>query len=86
MSAVASTAEYVAQPTLELVERTDAQLADQEMYRWMIWFGLPTLVTALFVGTVFATGSIWWISGAIAGVISTVGMLIWLSMTSDTNT
>lgn len=86
MSAVASTAEYVAaKPALEVVVASPAQLAEQEMYRWMIWFGLPSLVAALFMATVFATGSIWWISGAIAAVIGAVGMLIWLAMSSCTN-
>ena len=84
MSAVAS-AEYAAQPALELVERSEAQLAEQEMYRWMIWFGLPSLVAAGFMAAVFATDSMWWISGAIAAVIGAVGMLIWLAMTTDTN-
>ena len=69
MSAVASTAEYVpAAPALELVGLSPAELAEKEMYRWMLWFGLPSLVAAIFVAAVFATGSMWWIGGAIAGV------------------
>ena len=68
MSAVASTAEYVpAAPALELVGLSPAELAEKEMYRWMLWFGLPSLVAAIFVAVVFATGSMWWIGGAIAG-------------------
>jgi hypothetical protein len=85
MSAVAAT-EYAAQPDLHLVARSDAHLAEKEMYRWMLWFGLPSLVAALFMGAVFATGSMWWIAGAIAGVIGAIGMLIWLAMSSCTNT
>jgi len=85
MSAVAST-EYVApRPALEAVPLSPAQLAEQEMYRWMIWFGLPSLVAAIFVGIVFATGSMWWIGGAIAGVIGAISVLIWLAMSSCTN-
>jgi hypothetical protein len=86
MSAVAS-AEFVsAPPALEAVAGPSAaQLAEQEMYRWMFWFGLPSLVAALFVGAVFATGTIWYIGGAIAGIIGAVGVLIWLAMTSCTN-
>jgi hypothetical protein len=86
MSAVAS-AEFVpASPVLEVVAGlSDGQLAEQEMYRWMLWMGLPTLATALFVSAIFATDTIWYIGGAIAGVITTVGVLIWLAMTSCTN-
>ena len=51
----------------------------------MLWFGLPSLVAALFVGAVFATDTIWYIGGAIAGIIGAVGVLIWLAMTSCTN-
>jgi hypothetical protein len=84
MSAVAVT-EYAAGPALEVPTPSSAQLAEQEMYRWMLWFGLPSLVAAVFVGLVFATGSMWWIGGAIAGVIGAIGMLIWLAMSSCTN-
>jgi hypothetical protein len=84
MSAVAAATEYV-QPELHLVTLTPEQLAEKEMYRWMLWFGLPSLVAAVFVALVFATGSMWWISGAIAGVIGAISMLIWLSMSSCTN-
>jgi hypothetical protein len=83
MSAVAVT-EYT-QPELHLVAPSPAQLAEQEMYRWMLWFGLPSLVAAIFVGLVFATGSMWWIAGAIAGVIGAISVLIWLAMSSCTN-
>lgn len=84
MSAVAAT-EYAVQPDLHLVTPSDAALAEKEMYRWMVWFGLPSLVAALFMAAVFATGSIWWISGAISAVIAAVGTLIWLAMSSCTN-
>jgi hypothetical protein len=83
MSAVAAT-EYL-QPEIHLVAPTPEQLAEKEMYRWMLWFGLPSLVAAVFVGLVFATGSMWWISGAIAGVIGAISVLIWLALSSCTN-
>jgi len=86
MSAVASTAEYVpATPALEVVAPSPTELAQREMYRWMLWFGLPSLVAAIFVALAFATGSMWWISGAIAGVIAAISVLIWLAMSSCTN-
>jgi hypothetical protein len=85
MSAVA-TAEYTAPaPVLEVISRTPAELAEQEMYRWMLWFGLPSLVSAVFVALVFATDSMWWIAGAIAGVIAAISVLIWLALSSCTN-
>ena len=86
MSAVAS-AEFVsASPVLEVVAGpSDAQLAEKEMYRWMFWLGLPSLVAAIFVGAVFATGSIWWIGGALTGVIALITVVIWLSMSTCTN-
>jgi hypothetical protein len=86
MSAVASTVEYVpSAPVLEVVGPTQAELAEQEMYRWMLWFGLPSLVAAIFVALVFATGAMWWIGGAIVAVIAAISVLIWLSMSSCTN-
>jgi len=86
MSAVASTAEYAASPpSLEVVAASPAQVAEQEMYRWMMWLGLPSLVAAIFMGAVFATSSIWWVSGALMGVIGLISVVIWLSMTSCTN-
>ena len=84
MSAVAAT-EYAPHADLHLVGASEAHLAEKEMYRWMVWFGLPSLVAALFMATVFATGSMWWISGAIASVIAAVGVLIWLALTTCTN-
>ena len=84
MSAVAASAEYV-KPELHLVGSTPAELAQREMYRWMLWFGLPSLVAAVFVALVFATGSMWWMSGAIAGVLGAISVLVWLAMSSCTN-
>jgi hypothetical protein len=86
MSAVARTEPYLpAAAALELVQPSAADLAQKEMYRWMMWFGLPSLVAAAFVALVFATGSMWWIGGAIAGVIAAISVLIWLAMSSCTN-
>jgi hypothetical protein len=85
MSAVASAEHTSPVPTLEVVSQTPAEIAEQEMYRWMLWFGLPSLVAAVFVALVFATDSMWWIAGAIAGVIGAISVLIWLAMSSCTN-
>jgi len=87
MSAVAS-AEYAAPapaPALEIVTKSPAEVAEEEMYRWMLWFGLPSLVSVVFIALAFATDSMWWITGAIAGVIAAISVLIWLAMSSCTN-
>ena len=87
MSAVAS-AEYAAPapaPALEIVTKSPAEVAEEEMYRWMLWFGLPSLVAVVFVALTFATDTMWWIAGAIAGVIAAISVLIWLAMSSCTN-
>ena len=86
MSAVAS-AEFVsAAPVLEVVAGPSAaQLAEKEMYRWMLWLGIPSLFAAAFVAVVFATGSMWWIGGALSAVIGLISVVIWLAMSSCTN-
>jgi hypothetical protein len=84
MSAVASTEYTAPKPALEVVAQSPEQLAEAEMYRWMLWFGLPSLIAAVFVALVFATGAMWWIAGAIAGVIGAIGVLIWLALSSCT--
>lgn len=61
----------------------DIQAAEQK--RWMIWFGLPALVAALFVGATFGTGQAWWLGLAIAAIVCDIFILVWLAMTSDTN-
>jgi len=85
MSAVAPAAEH-AQPTpaLHVVPAT-GRTPDQEMYRWMLWFGLPALIGAICLGGLFATEQGWLIAPAICAVIADITVLIWLAMTSDTN-
>ena len=61
----------------------DIQAAEQK--RWMIWFGLPALVAALFVGATFGTGQAWWLGLAITSIVCDIFILVWLAMTSDTN-
>ena len=85
MSAVANPEYAPVQADLHLVAASATHLADKEMYRWMFWLGMPSLVAAVFVGAVFATGSMWWISGALAGVIGLITVVIWLSMSTCTN-
>ena len=86
MSAVASTEFVSATPALEVVGGPSAaQLANKEMYRWMLWLGVPSLVAAIFMGAVFASGSIWWIGGALTGVIGLISVVVWLAMSTCTN-
>jgi hypothetical protein len=75
-------------PELHVVEAagpTVAEIQEKEMYRWMVWFGVPVLVMAFFIGATFVTGATWGIAGAIAALIADIGILIWLCMSSDTN-
>jgi hypothetical protein len=85
MSAVASAAERVEPtPSLEVLVAPDRS-AESEMYRWMLWFGLPALVAAICLGGLFASGQAWLIAPAICAVIVDITLLVWLAMTSDTN-
>ncbi len=61
----------------------EIQAAEQK--RWMTWFGIPALISALFVGAVFGTGQEFWLGLAIAAIVVDIFILVWLAMTSDTN-
>jgi hypothetical protein len=90
MSAVA-TAENVTTADaahLHVVEGTgsaDQAMHTAEMNRWMLFFGVPVLVAAFFVGMVFATGDAWWMGLAITAIVFDIFVLVWLAMSSDTN-
>ena len=79
VSVTASAAVHaVAVPSLHEIEAA-------EQKRWMIWFGLPALIAAIFVGLTFGTGQEWYLALAISAIVSDIGVLVWLSMSSDTN-
>jgi hypothetical protein len=61
----------------------EAEAAEQK--RWLIWFGLPALVAAIFVAATFATGQEWYLGVAVAAVIMDIGLLIWLTLSTDMN-
>jgi hypothetical protein len=89
MSAVA-TAEVLPVSDAVVVHRVPPVSSVYEMHaaeqqRWMIWFGLPALVALVFVGAALGTGAAWWIGLAIGAMVCDIFVLIWLSMTSDTN-
>jgi hypothetical protein len=57
----------------------------QEQKRWMTWFGLPVVLIALFVALALGTGQEAFIGLAIGALIVDIGVLIWLALSSDTN-
>ena len=88
MSAVATTDAASLTTPVHLVEPhvlSAQEMNDAEMKRWMLWFGIPALIAAIFVGITFATGDAWWLGFAIAAVIADINVIVWLSMSSDTN-
>ena len=76
-------------PELHVVEATGpSRRRDRrckEMNRWMLWFGVPVLFMAFFMGATFVTGEVWGIAGVLAALIADICILIWLCMSSDTN-
>jgi len=62
-----------------------AEVEASEQKRWLIWFGLPALVAAVFVGLLFGTGQEAFIGLAAASIVTDIGILIWLTLSSDTN-
>jgi hypothetical protein len=89
MSAVAHVADAQAVvPELHLAgatHQTVAEMQEKEMYRWLLWFGSPVLVMAIFMGATYATGGLWGIAGVLAALIADICILIWLCISSDTN-
>jgi hypothetical protein len=87
LSAVASAIDVPAVPALQVVEHHEStpEFSDAEMYRWMLWFGLPMLIAAVFLGALFATGQAWLIAPVIAFLVGDIFVLVWLCMSSDTN-
>ena len=56
-----------------------------ELNRWMLWFGVPALGAAASVALALITGVVWVIGFAIVCIVIDVLVLVWLAMTSDTN-
>ncbi len=89
MSAVATTEVVsVSHPAVELAPVATASVSEieaAEQKRWLICFGLPALVAAVFVGITFATDQAWWLGLAITAIVFDIFVLVWLAMSSDTN-
>jgi hypothetical protein len=90
MSAVSSTIEEpsTSVPTLEIAHaaapsRIELEAAEQK--RWMVWFGLPMVGAAIFIGLLFGTGHELFIAPAVALIVTDILVLVWLAMSSDTN-
>ena len=90
MSAVPSTIEEASTsvPSLEIAHspapsRIELEAAEQK--RWMVWFGLPMVGAAVFIGLLFGTGHELFIAPAVALIVTDILVLVWLAMSSDTN-
>jgi len=87
MSAVA--AEAVAANDAPVVAAAAVLSPDEinatEQKRWMLWFGTPALVMAIFVGISLGTGDAWILGLAIGSLLVDIFVLVWLAMSSDTN-
>jgi hypothetical protein len=87
LSALASAVDIPVTPALQVVESEPStfEINTAEMYRWMVWFGLPMAAAAVFLGALFATGQAWLIAPVITLIVSDIFVLVWLCMSSDTN-
>jgi hypothetical protein len=90
MSAVSPVIEDVSipVPTLEIAHAaapSQLEIETREQYRWMIWFGLPLLGAAVFIGLLFGTGHELFIAPAVGFIVADILVLVWLAMSSDTN-
>jgi|SRR5580700_9867428 hypothetical protein len=90
MSAVATTESLPMSPARALHERSGTrasalELQAAEQKRWLLWFGIPILIAAVFVGFVFGTGEQWYLGLAVGSIVTDIGVLVWLAMSSDTN-
>jgi hypothetical protein len=56
-----------------------------EQKRWLKWFGLPMVGAAVFLGITFATGWVWMLGPAIALIVFDITVIVYLAMSSDTN-
>jgi hypothetical protein len=88
MSAVASTETLHVSAAVaphEASHGPSASIEAQEQKRWMLWFGVPIAVAAVFLGLTFGTGQMWYLALAIGTFVFDIGVLVWLAMSSDTN-
>ena len=74
-------------PELHLAEAGPSlhEIQSKETNRWMLWFGTPALVMAIFMGIALGTGGLWALGGVLAALIAEICVLVWLCLSSDTN-
>jgi hypothetical protein len=58
---------------------------EAEQRRWLLWFGLPALMAAIFLAVAVGTGAEWILTLTVIGIISDIFVLIMLVLTTDTN-
>jgi hypothetical protein len=58
---------------------------EAEQHRWLLWFGLPALIAAVFLAIALGTGEEWILTLTVIGIISDIFVLIMLVLTTDTN-
>jgi hypothetical protein len=64
----------------------DAQVATEELRRWIAWLGSSLILAAVFTALALAGGGAWFILPAIIVGPGIGGIaLIWLALSSDTN-
>ena len=84
-----STAEALvetAAPQLHVVDAdTSASVAQREANRWIVGFGGPCLVGAVFVAAAIGSGHAWLLGIALLCLLTAICSLAWLSISSDTN-
>ena len=89
MSAVAPALDdaSIAAPVLGLAKTAPSihEMHATEQKRWMIWFGTPALVAALFVGRRARHRRRLVDRPALAALGVDILVLVWLAMSSDTN-
>jgi hypothetical protein len=85
-TALSLPAEETIAPSLHLVTTAPAfDVAAREANRWMLVFGTPCLVAALFVVAAIGTGVAWLLGLALTALLVAICSLAWLAIASDTN-
>ena len=85
MSTAEALVETAAPQLHVVVADTSASEAQREANRWIIGFGGPCLVGAVFVAAAIGSGHAWLLGVALACLLTAICALAWLSISSDTN-
>jgi hypothetical protein len=87
MSAIAADAAPVSEAPAPVAVKalSPYEINAAEQKRWMLWFGLPAVVMAIFVGLALGTGDAWILGLAIGSLLVDIFVLVYLCVSSDTN-